>query len=44
MGFWFYMLISNLAIPLMMIGFGFAFLKHPPKRSTTSMATAPPGP
>ena len=32
MGFWYYMLISNTAIHLMMIGFGFAFLKHPPKR------------
>ena len=32
MGFWFYMLLCKVVIPLMMIGFGFAFLKHPPKR------------
>ena len=31
MGFWFYMLLSNLLIPAIMIGFGLMFIKRPPK-------------
>lgn len=31
MVFWIFMLIMNLMIPMVMIGFGFLFLKHPPK-------------
>lgn len=31
MGFWVFMLISDLLIPAVMIGFGRVFLKHPPK-------------
>lgn len=31
MGFWVFMLISDLLIPVAMIGFGRVFLKHPPK-------------
>lgn len=31
MGFWFFMLCMNLLLPLMMIGFGGLFFKHPPK-------------
>ena len=31
MGFWIFMLMMNLLIPLSMIGFGWMFLKSPPK-------------
>lgn len=31
MGFWFFMLIMDLLIPLTMIGFGKYFMKHAPK-------------
>lgn len=31
MGFWIFMLIVDVMIPLMMIAFGRLFLKHPPK-------------
>ncbi len=31
MGFWVFMLISDLLMPVVMIGFGRVFLKHPPK-------------
>lgn len=31
MGFWMFMLVMNLLIPLAMLGFGWIFLKHPPK-------------
>lgn len=31
MGFWFFMLVSDLLIPAIMIGFGYLFLKRPPK-------------
>lgn len=31
MGFWIFLLICNLLIPVTMIGFGHAFLKHPPR-------------
>lgn len=31
MGFWIFMLIMDVMIPLMMIAFGRLFLKHPPK-------------
>lgn len=31
MAFWIFMLIMNLMIPVTMIGFGYLFLKHPPR-------------
>ncbi|MDO5417808.1 MAG: SdpI family protein, partial [Lachnospiraceae bacterium] len=31
MGFWIFMLLMNLLIPVTMIGFGYRFLKKPPK-------------
>lgn len=31
MGFWIFMLISDLICPLVMIGFGIKFTKHPPR-------------
>ena len=32
LGFWIFMLLMNLLIPLMMIGIGRLFMKRPPKR------------
>ena len=32
LGFWIYMLFMDLLIPVMMIGIGILFQKHPPKR------------
>lgn len=31
MGFWIFMLVTDLLIPAVMIGFGRVFMKHPPK-------------
>lgn len=47
LGFWIFMLCMNLLIPLMMVGFGALFLKHPPQeingiygyRTSRSMAS-----
>ena len=33
MAFWIFMLIMNLMIPVTMIGFGYLFLKHPPRHA-----------
>ena len=31
MGFWLFMLLMNVSIPMLMIGFGKVFINHPPK-------------
>lgn len=32
MGFWIFMLVNELLLPFLMIGFGRSFQKHPPKK------------
>lgn len=45
MGFWIFMLITNLLVPLMMIAFGYRFIKKPPnKMKTVYTGIVLPGP